>query len=124
VILWKKLAVNAVINPLTAIHNIKNGQLADAQFSDTIAMILKEWRLVAQSCGIQIKLEEMSKVVYDVIHKTANNYSSMNRDIAAGKITEIEFINGFIINQAEINGIAVPENKKLVKRINQLERKY
>ncbi len=46
--LWQKLAVNAVINPLTAIHRVNNGALAAPEFEGTICAILDELLQVAK----------------------------------------------------------------------------
>ena len=118
--LWQKLAVNAVINPLTAIHQIKNGGLQDPQFNNVIHEICQEVTLVMQSLNMPVTIEALKDNVREVIINTANNYSSMNRDIAAGRPSEIDFINGYIVQQADKLGINVSRNQRLWQQVSQL----
>ena len=52
-----------------------------------------------------------------VIAATANNYSSMNRDLAAGRETEIEAISGVLLRTAAEQGIELPEHLRLYQQI-------
>nr|WP_268820570.1 2-dehydropantoate 2-reductase [Paraglaciecola sp. G1-23] len=119
--LWKKLTVNAVINPLTATLNIKNGELAKPNYANQIKDIITETHAVIQSLEYSISFDELSSLVKNVIDKTADNYSSMHQDIHHKRRTEIEFINGYIVNKANELGLQVPQNEKLLKQVQQLE---
>jgi 2-dehydropantoate 2-reductase len=119
--LWKKLAINAVINPLTAIHNLKNGELAGLKYSTNISIICCEIANVMQALGYSIDSLELIKNVQQVIKATANNYSSMHQDLKFGRHTEIEFINGYVIDKAAELNIKVPHNHRLIEQIRQLE---
>lgn len=46
--LWQKLAVNAVINPLTALHQCKNGELGETKYAEAIRVLIEEFVLVAK----------------------------------------------------------------------------
>lgn len=124
--LWKKLAVNAVINPLTAIKNIKNGELADKQFSPLTCDICVEISLIMKHIGYQIEADELVEIVMQVIDKTADNYSSMHQDIYHNRKTEIEFINGYVVQKALALGLnvpkSVPQNEKLLRQIKELSK--
>jgi 2-dehydropantoate 2-reductase len=119
--LWKKLAINSVINPLTAIHNVKNGELADIKYSANISNICLEISTVMRALDYSIDSNELIKNVQQVITATANNYSSMHQDIKFKRHTEIEFINGFVISKATELNIDVPHNQRLLEQIRQLE---
>lgn len=121
--LWNKLAINSVINPLTAIHYIKNGQLADEKFNQIIQDICAEVLNVMAALGYDIEQQALINNVYKVVESTANNYSSMHQDIHHGRKTEIEFINGYIVNKANELGIAVPINHRLLNQVLELESK-
>ncbi|QPG04863.1 2-dehydropantoate 2-reductase [Salinimonas marina] len=122
--LWLKLAINAVINPLTAINDIPNGKLDSAEFKDQIGTICEEVAQVACACGIQAEATELQKNVQQVIINTAENYSSMHQDLARHRPTENEAINGFVVRQAEKKGIDVPVNAFLYNKITELEADY
>ena len=119
--LWKKLAINAVVNPLTAIHQIKNGQLSEPQYKASILGICAEIAKVMTTAGYVIDTTELISDVKQVIDATANNYSSMHQDIAFKRQTEIGFINGYVVNVATKLKLSVPLNKQLVTQISALE---
>ncbi|WP_158770667.1 ketopantoate reductase family protein [Paraglaciecola sp. L1A13] len=122
--LWDKLAINAVINPLTALHQIKNGQLAQSQYNAIIGEICLETANVMTACGFSAEAGILIDRVKQVIEATSVNYSSMYQDIAHKRQSEIVFINGYICQQAQIHGINVPVNQNLLKRITALEAHY
>lgn len=116
--LWQKLVINCCINPLTVIHQCKNGALADnAQAQQSISNIITECKLVATSIGKQDYLTDITRHVENVIHSTANNTSSMRQDILNNQMTEIDYMNGYIINLAKKNNISTPENTSILKAI-------
>jgi 2-dehydropantoate 2-reductase len=119
--LWNKLAINAVINPLTAIHNLKNGELADIKYSTSISNICDEISKVMNALGYLVGSTELVKNVRQVITATANNYSSMHQDLKLKRQTEIAFINGYVSAKASDLNIEVPHNQQLVEQIRQLE---
>ena len=119
--LWKKLTINAVINPLTAIHNIKNGQLAENKYQTIIAQLCNELSELMQAIGYFIEVKKLNKNIMQVVESTANNYSSMHQDIHNQRPTEVDFINGYVVKVAESFNIATPINKQLLKHIKLLE---
>ncbi|MBO1255989.1 2-dehydropantoate 2-reductase [Alteromonas sp. 5E99-2] len=120
-ILWQKLIVNAVINPLTAIHNIKNGVLGDSAFTKVIMNIIQECIEVASTLSVQLEYTVMSELVRSVIQNTANNYSSMHQDLKNHRPSEIDYISGFIVSKGKENGVDVSENTRLLDQIKRLE---
>ena len=90
--LWKKLAVNAAINPLTAILRVRNGELQELDgLEQIIGMAAEEvWRVAARH---QIALPtppELHAEIRRVCRVTAANRSSMLRDVEQGRRTEID----------------------------------
>lgn len=105
--LWKKLAMNAVINPLTAFYNIKNGALLEPDYEPTIALLCNEIEQVA--CAECVELPyPLTDTIYDVIKLTADNYSSMQQDVFYRRKTEVEFILGFLLTCAQKHQISTP----------------
>lgn len=120
--LWYKLAVNCVINPLTALNSCKNGALAHSGYSQSIQDIISELILVAKHENLPIKQSLIQERVQQVIKLTQNNYSSMYQDIAHHRQTEIDYINGYLVKLAKKHQINVPTNKKLLDSIRLLGR--
>ncbi|WP_199609070.1 ketopantoate reductase family protein [Flocculibacter collagenilyticus] len=121
-ILWRKLAINAVINPLTAINDIKNGELEHESFSTIKSAIIDEWYQAASAEGVTISLKETRAAVEEVIKLTAANSSSMRQDIKLQRNTEIAFINGYIVSMGKKHGIHTPTNQYLLDEVLKLSR--
>ncbi|MCS6238844.1 ketopantoate reductase family protein [Shewanella baltica] len=118
--LWQKLAVNAAINPLTALYQCPNGILAEPDFSGMINSILDELIMVAAHDGVSLDQSFLHDRVYQVIRLTAGNFSSMHQDIAHQRRTEIDQINGYICERAQAHGLSAPVNAELWARVKQL----
>ncbi|WP_423185823.1 ketopantoate reductase family protein [Alishewanella sp. d11] len=122
--LWRKLAVNAAINPLTAIHNCRNGELAAVRFKTQIAQVIAEVCQLATLEQIPLEPAETLNYVYTVISATAENYSSMQQDLFYQRPSEIEAITGFILQTAARHRLAVPANQALWQAIMQRQASF
>lgn len=120
--LWRKLAINCAINPLTAVLNCKNGQLCHHQ--DKLSIIIHELSQVFNHYKVDISEQVLTLTILDVIQATAQNYSSMHQDIMHQRFTEIDFINGYLVKRANQAKIAVPYNQELIKQIKALEANF
>lgn len=114
-----KLIANAVINPLTAIFRVKNGQLLTNPYLRTLMRLL--WLETVQV--LRLPSEQLWDYVVDICEKTRANESSMLRDIEAKRLTEIDAISGYIIEQAKMQNINVPYTTFVYNSIKALERK-
>ncbi|GIU28719.1 ketopantoate reductase family protein [Shewanella sp. MBTL60-007] len=123
-LLWQKLAINVAINPLTAIHNCPNGELAKIEYRDTIHNAVNELVEVAAADGLKLELAPLIERVYQVIELTAQNFSSMHQDVYHQRQTEIDAINGFVLKRAKAHRVPAPVNQALAQQIKQLEAKY
>lgn len=121
---WLKLAINCVINPLTAINNVSNGQINHPSYQSTIITILEEIIAVAQAEGVMLDLRELIQRVKLVAQATANNSSSMRCDVLANRRSEIDYINGYIHQLGIKHTIATPENTKIWQTVKNVEAKY
>ncbi|MCG9556792.1 2-dehydropantoate 2-reductase [Vibrio kanaloae] len=122
--LWTKLAINCAINPLTGLEQIKNGELADQRFSETLNSIIRELTQVMQVEGITCSFDELEASVNKVIHATAQNNSSMKQDMFYKRKTEIDFITGHLIKTALKHQIEVPTNQKLLAMVKERENSW
>ncbi|MGC6387837.1 2-dehydropantoate 2-reductase [Ewingella sp. S1.OA.A_B6] len=120
--LWNKLAVNCVINPLTAVHDCTNGELI--AYSTEIEKICAEVADVMAIEGYQTHAESLLSYVYQVIDTTSANHSSMLQDIRNQRHTEIDYITGYIIRRARKHGLSVPVNTRLFELIKRKENDY
>lgn len=119
--LWQKLAINCAINPLTALHGIKNGDLASPSFTQTLTDVLSEVALVMHHQGFEVDANQLLDTVYQVIDKTAQNYSSMHQDIHHQRRSEIDYITGHLLKIAKLHRLETPVNQKLYNDIKHIE---
>ncbi|AUV85369.1 2-dehydropantoate 2-reductase [Vibrio campbellii] len=122
--LWSKLAINCAINPLTAIHQCKNGELAAPEFATDLANITRELVEVMNKEEIKVDFDSLHTTIMQVVNATAANYSSMRQDVFHQRRTEIDFITGYLLHAAEKHHISTPENAKLYQRIKQIEQSW
>ena len=120
IILWSKLTVNAVINPITAIYDIDKGEVLNEQFTSLFIGLIEEIASVTQSIGINLNQESLVELVSTVATNTATNSSSMRQDVKASRQTEIDFINGYVVSIATQNDIETPLNQQMVNKVKQL----
>lgn len=119
-LLWQKLIINCAINPLTALYQVKNGELANAEYQSEVTEIVKEAVQVANACSINIQYSAMLDKVKQVILHTGSNTSSMLQDVMNKRPTEIEFITGYLLEQAKRQGLTVTTNHSLYQKVKAL----
>lgn len=120
--LWRKLAVNCVINPLTALWNCPNGKLKNHQ--QLVATLCAEVASVVEREGLHTSADDLRYYVDQVIESTAENISSMLQDVRAQRHTEIDYITGYLLKRARAHGISVPENARLYDMVKRKESEY
>jgi len=110
---WLKLAVNAAINPLTALYEVKNKLIIiDENLFKIATMVVAETQRVAEKYGVVMPVDPLKEVVR-VAEATGENYSSMLQDIIWGKRTEVDYINGEVVVRGRKAGVLTPVNEVL-----------
>jgi 2-dehydropantoate 2-reductase len=129
-VLGIKLAVNCCINPLTALYRCSNGALLHEHRNKAWPMINNVCQETSQVLSTVMgprkgfgKEELVSKTVA-VCQQTALNHSSMLVDVEAGRETEIDYINGYIVKEACRVGLQVPYNQLLYSKVKELINKH
>jgi 2-dehydropantoate 2-reductase len=122
-----KLAVNCIINPLTVLLDARNGSLLhNYALTRTIRLLLSEISLVIRSLPELQYIPNVSQrfdpgrletVVIAVAHRTRDNVSSMLADVRHGVITEVDYINGWVVQRGEELGIRCSMNYMLVQMV-------
>jgi len=118
--LWLKLAINCVINPLTALNDMRNKGVLLNEYDEIRYALCQEFALVAEQYDLVFSPLELEKHVLSVASLTGQNYSSMHQDIAMHRHTEIDAINGYIVSLANKKGISVPTHALMVDRVKGL----
>jgi 2-dehydropantoate 2-reductase len=109
--LIEKVAINCCINPLTAVHRIRNGELLSETYRDEVTTVIDEVSSVLDDLGYPTLSIELRQRVHEVMTDTADNRSSMLNDVMAGRRTEADAIVGWLLRQTKrelpaLNGLA------------------
>jgi 2-dehydropantoate 2-reductase len=124
-LLWSKLIINVGINALTAITRLPNGRLIESEWTRRILRdAVTEATRIAKRKRIKLIYDDPLAKVEAVCEATSTNISSMLQDVLKKKRTEIDFINGVIVRQAQELGVAAAVNSMLVDLVKTIESNY
>lgn len=115
--LWRKLALNCAINPLTVLHDCRNGALRD--HSAEVAALCRELEQLLAACDQPAAAQGLDDEVWRVIDATAANYSSMHQDVSRGRRTEVAYLLGHALRQADAHRLNLPALRALDARLRQ-----
>jgi 2-dehydropantoate 2-reductase len=122
--IWNKLLINIGINAITALTNIKNGQILDLEITrGLMRKAVAEAMAVAQAMDIKVGDDACDRV-FEVAEATAFNRSSMGQDVDNRRQTEIAAINGFIVREAMRLGLNAPVNFVLTALVETMQSHY
>lgn len=113
--IWEKVAFNAALNSLCALTQCTVGELTNTPDGETLALKIAS-EVVAVARALDIAADE-AHVVANVRHALAHHREhrpSMLQDVLAGRRTEIEAINGAVVEAARTTGLAVPCTESLL----------
>jgi len=124
-LIWSKLIINVGINALTAILRLPNGRLLDFEGSKNILRAaVTEALKVAKRKRIKLVYDDPLAKVESVCEATAGNISSMLQDVLRKRRTEVDYINGVIVRQAQSLGTPCVVNKILLDLVKIIEFSY
>jgi len=119
--LWAKLVVNCAYNALSAITQLPYGKLIQGSgIRDVMRDVVEETLAVAKASGVQMAPDMLAKT-YKIAEAMPTQYSSTAQDLARGKPTEIDHLNGFVLRKGEALGIPAPANRALYALVKLLE---
>jgi 2-dehydropantoate 2-reductase len=113
-LVWGKLVVNCGINALTGLLEVPNGELLVRPGARaTMQGAAQETARVAEANGVKLPYPDPVEQVEGVAHRTASNISSMLQDIRRRAPTEVNAINGAVVEIADRLGVPAPVNRTL-----------
>lgn len=113
--LWRKLALNCAINPLTVLHECHNGGLLE--HLGEVEQLCEELGLLLHRCGQPEAAQDLAEEVQRVILATAANYSSMYQDVRANRRTEVHYLLGHACRAAARHGMTAERLEHLHQRL-------
>ncbi|MDF2926404.1 MAG: hypothetical protein K0R57_5318 [Paenibacillaceae bacterium] len=116
-VIWSKLVMNTVINPVTAILELPNGALL--QSSDALSLmkrLYEEAAGLAEVLGVALDGDLWDRLL-GVCRATAENRSSMLQDLERGRRTELEWLNGSLLKLAGQSNIPLPAHETVYRLV-------
>ncbi len=118
--LLAKLAVNAVINPATALWDVSNGAIIEPPLEKLSQQACAEVGAVLAQAGLDELSTTVQQRVWSVAAATAANTSSMRADLQAKRATEVEAILGYLLDTLKQRGAHPPATPLLDEWLQQL----
>jgi 2-dehydropantoate 2-reductase len=119
--LWAKLVVNCAYNALSAITQLPYGKLIRGPgIRDTMRDVVEEALAVARASGIAMAPDMLART-WNIAEAMPTQYSSTAQDLARGKPTEIDHLNGYVVRRGEALGVPTPANRALHALVKLLE---
>ncbi|WP_431126820.1 ketopantoate reductase family protein [Variovorax paradoxus] len=121
--LWAKLVLNCAYNALSAITQLPYGEVVKGQgVAEVIRDVVAECLAVAKAEGVAIP-GDTDAAVRGIAQTMPSQYSSTAQDLARGKPSEIDHLNGFVVRRGEALGVPTPANRVLFTLVKLLEGK-
>ena len=121
--LWEKLIMNCAYNAISALSRAKYGHIArDADAIEVMKRVVMEAVAVGKAAGVQLSADTMIAAVLKLGSEAMPEaISSTAQDIARGKPTEIDSLNGFLVRKGAELGVPAPVNQTLYSLVKLLE---
>lgn len=121
--IWRKVMVNGTMNSMTSLMECTIGEFFDSSTSkDIISELVREFTEVGRAEGIKLDYEEMISYIYKTAEEARDHNPSMYQDlIERNRKTEIDFINGAVVEKGKAHNIATPYNKIVTQLIHAKE---
>ena len=120
-VIWGKFVVNCGINPLCAVTGLRSGEIArNNAAAEMQTKILEEIMAVVEAKGIKLPNNDMITYVKRLT-RARYNKPSMQQHVEAGRLTEIDALNGALVSEAKSLNISVPFNEALVNLVKARE---
>ncbi|MCD6076683.1 MAG: ketopantoate reductase [Ramlibacter sp.] len=121
--LWMKLLLNCAYNAVSAIAQQPYGEnVKGAGIWDVMHDVVDEGLAVAKADGVQVPGDPHA-ATRKLVESMPAQYSSTAQDLARGKPTEIDFLNGYVVRRGQALGVPTPANRVLWALVKLLEAK-
>jgi 2-dehydropantoate 2-reductase len=117
---WRKLVINCVINPITAILGSDVGGIANPGLDPLKRLVVNECLAVARADGVVLETDFLR--LFAEVFAASRNIASMRQDLMHGRSTEIDYMNGAVVDLGRRHGVSCPVNAALVAIIKAMER--
>jgi 2-dehydropantoate 2-reductase len=120
--LWAKMAMNCAYNAVSALGRAKYGRIArDPRAREVLRRAVEETAAVARACGVRLPDADLVGAAFRLGEAMSEATSSTAQDLARGKRTEIDALNGYVARRGAELGVATPVNQALHALVKLLE---
>jgi 2-dehydropantoate 2-reductase len=121
--LWLKLIINCAYNALSAITQLPYGKLVEGVgVPEVMGHLVSECKAVAAAEGVTLA-GDVDVAIRKIIETMPTQFSSTAQDVARGKPSEIDHLNGYIVRRGQAHGIATPVNLTVHALVKLIESK-
>jgi 2-dehydropantoate 2-reductase len=122
--LWAKLVMNCAYNAVSAIGGCRYGQMMMVpEVREIMSAAVREIEALAAAKGVRIAMDGPVDTVLRFADSMPGAISSTAQDLARGRPTEVDHLNGYIVRESAALGLAAPVNQTLHALIKLLEAK-
>lgn len=122
---WRKAIINHAVNPVAALHGVRNGELAKSPALHALsATLLKEALALAERGRVPLPPGDAQELLDGTLRRTADNKVSMLQDVEAKRPTEIETLTGRLVRLGEKLLVSLPRSEAVYGRLKDLETSY
>ena len=119
---WNKLIINASSSALSGVLQVAQGFIVENEYAWSICEdMIREICTAASAEGAVFDPEEQIRRVHEHLKNAPDGYSSLCVDLKNGRKTEVDFINGAVVNAAREQGLSVPVQETILKLIHAME---
>jgi 2-dehydropantoate 2-reductase len=119
--LWSKLILNCAYNAMSAITQLPYGRLVQGEGVEAVMRdVVAECLAVAAAAGVELP-GEVWPAVQRIAHTMPGQLSSTAQDLARGRPSEIDHLNGLVLRKGQALGVATPVNRVLHTLVKLIE---
>jgi 2-dehydropantoate 2-reductase len=120
--LWMKMIINCTYNPVSALGRAQYYRASGNRWTRAVMVkVMEEAMAVARAAGVRLPEVNWVETVLKISESMAYATSSMAQDLARGKRTEIDSLNGYLVRRGAELGLATPVNQTLHALVKLLE---
>lgn len=123
--IWNKLFINLTTNSFTAIIKDRIGSIVESDNNWFFAeKLMAEAVEVARADGHEFDYDQMMTSLRSICEQASDGFTSMSQDVMNCSRTEVDSINGYVVERAKAHGMSAPYNEFVVKLIHSIEGTY
>jgi 2-dehydropantoate 2-reductase len=120
--LWKKMLMNCAYNAISALGRSRYGRMVGhAEVRETMRRLVEEAVAVARAEGVKLPEADYVEAAWRLSDTMGNAISSTAQDLARGKATEVDSLNGYIVRRGAALGVDTPVNQTVHAVVKLLE---